>query len=102
MRTKMNIIEDLIAFSASVEADKSIDSDVNGVTAIVYSPECTGADRDAWHSIINYYGDHMSAIDRFANTACTDSIVIIRWQGESDAKFADRVSNKIAEFATSF
>lgn len=102
MRTKMNIIEDLIAFSASVEADRSIDSDVNGVTAIVYSPECTGSDRDAWHSIINYYDDHMSAIDRFANTACTDSIVIIRWQGESDAKFAYRVSNKIAEFATSF
>ena len=98
----MNIIEDLIAFSASVEADRSIDSDVNGVTAIVYSPECTGAYRDAWHSIINYYDDQMSAMDRFANTACTDSIVITRWHGESDAKFAYRVSNKIAEFATSF
>ena len=102
MRTKMNIIEDLIAFAASVEADKSIDSDVNGVTAIVYSPEDTGADRDAWHSIINYYDDQMSAMDRFANTACTDSTVITRQTGESDDQFADRISNEITEFATRF
>jgi hypothetical protein len=102
MRTKKNIIEDLIAFAVSIRTDKSIDSDVNGVTAIVCSPEDTGASRDAWHSLINYYDDQISALDRFANTACTNSTVITRQEGECDDQFIDRVSQEITEFATRF
>ena len=99
MRTKNNIIEDLIEFAVSIVTDKSIDSDVNSVTIRVYSPEDTGVDGDKWHSLINYHDNIADAMNMHLRSECSNSAAIYREDGESDDKFIRRIGTSVAKLA---
>ena len=105
MRTKEAMIMELVEFAGSIMRDGSINSNIRGVVIIVYSPEELGVDDDCWHSVINCYGSKIDAMNRFAETPCTDSIVINRIENssdgielESDADYTERIRKQIIDF----
>ena len=77
MRTKEAMIKELKNFISDLKNDCMPDmSDTRGLVVIVYDPSILGSDDDMWHHVVNTYDNATSAMDRYANTMCTESCVV--------------------------
>ena len=76
------MIKELKEFVSNLKNDCMPDiSDYKGIVVIIYSPYILGAEDGMWHYVINTYEDAMSAMMRYADTACTESCVVT-WNKE--------------------
>ena len=71
------MIKELKNFISNLKNDCMPDmSDTRGLVVIVYDPSILGSDDDMWQHVINTYDNAVSAMDRYANTMCTESCVV--------------------------
>ena len=103
MKTKNETIKAIIAFGKNtVDNTAFVNDGVVSVVVIVYSPSELGASDDCWHHVINMYTNCTDGMMRFAETPCTNSIVINRPESMSVKDYVAKIEKEFIEFASGF